>query len=220
MKIETLSDSIYAQLRSDVVSGACLPGAPLRIEDLRERYGASSSPLREAMFRLSAEGFLVLSSQRGFRAAPVSREELADLTCRRTDLEVQAIRLSIDRLDEEWEGELVKRHHRFSLISRRLQAGDEGLGDEWEARHRELHLCLISGCGSPWLLRFCESLYDHFDRYRRLAHLPHQDLVSDDEDAMVVAALRRDADEAARILNDHISRTSAAIRRLLFEVSV
>ena len=92
MGIETLSNSIYAQLRSDVVSGVCLPGAPLRIEDLRERYGASSSPLREAMFRLAAEGFLVLSSQRGFRTAEVSREELADLTDRRRDLEVRALR--------------------------------------------------------------------------------------------------------------------------------
>lgn len=220
MRNETLSNSIYAQLRSDVVSGVCLPGAPLRIEDLRERYGVSSSPLREAMFRLAAEGFLVLSSQRGFRTAEVSREELADLTDRRRDLEVRALQLSIQRLDEERESELVKRHHRFSLASRKLQAGNSRLGEEWEAHHRSLHLCLISCCASPWLLRFCESLYDHFDRYRQLANLPHQDLVSDDEDAMVAAAIRRNADEAVRILNDHVSRTSTAIRRLLFETSV
>jgi GntR family transcriptional regulator, carbon starvation induced regulator len=217
MKSETLSDAVYAQMRGDLLSGVCAPGAPLRIEDLRERYGASSSPLREAMFRLAAEGFVVLSSQRGFRAAPVSDEELRDLTERRTDLEVQALRLSINRADDEWESELVKRHHRFALTSRRFQQGDESFGEKWEVHHRSLHLCLISGCASPWLLRFCESLYDHFDRYRRLANLPHQDLVTDDEDTMVDAAIRRDGGEAVRILKNHINRTSTAIRRVLFE---
>jgi len=216
MRRETLAETIYERMRGDLLTGVFVPGGPLRLEDVRQRYDVSTSPVREAMFRLLAEGFLLLSSQRGFRVAPLSRDDLLDLTARRTEIEARALALSVVNGDEEWESEVVKRHHRFGLISKQVQTGKAALGTEWEERHRALHLSLIEACGSPWLQRFCAGLYDHFDRYRRLARLQLPQLVTDDEDAIVAATLRRDGPTAVEILVTHVERTSLAIGEALF----
>jgi DNA-binding GntR family transcriptional regulator len=221
MRHETLAQSIYDQMRADLLTGVLAAGAALRVEDMKQRYGASTSPLREAMFRLTAEGFLLLSNQRGFRAAPLSKADLVDLTARRLEIEINALVLSIGSGSEEWESEVVKRHHHFGLISRQVESGAKKLGAEWEQRHRALHISLIEGCGSAWLLRFCFSLYDHFDRYRRAAELKPSQLVplTQDEDALVAAALKRDRQGAVTILTGHIARTRDAIETKLFQQS-
>jgi DNA-binding GntR family transcriptional regulator len=222
MRHETLAQSIYDQMRTDLLTGVFPPGSALRVEDMKQRYGASTSPLREAMFRLTAEGFLLLSNQRGFRAAPLSKEDLVDLSARRLETETNALVLSIQGGSEEWESEVVKRHYHFGLISRQVESGAKKLGEDWEQRHRALHISLIEGCGSSWLLRFCFSLYDHFDRYRRAAQLGPSQLVplTRDEDALVAAALRRDQQGAVTILTEHIARTRDAIEDKLFKENV
>ncbi len=45
---------------------------------LRERYGAGASPLREALNRLSAEGFVMQQDQRGFVVADIDEADLAE----------------------------------------------------------------------------------------------------------------------------------------------
>jgi GntR family transcriptional regulator, carbon starvation induced regulator len=216
MRAATLTETIYERMRGDLLTGVFVPGTPLRLEDVRQRYDVSTSPLREAMFRLEAEGFLLLSSQRGFRVAPLSRDDLLDLTERRIEIETRALGLSIAKGDEEWESEVVKRQYRFGLITKQVQTGKKNFGTEWEERHRALHLALIEACGSPRLQRFCMSLYDHFDRYRRLARLRPKQLLTKDEDAIVASALQRNEAKAVEILIMHIQRTSDDVCQALF----
>jgi GntR family carbon starvation induced transcriptional regulator len=82
MRHETLAENVYEQMRADLLTGVLEPGTALRVEDMKQRYGASTSPLREAMFRLASEGFLLLSSQRGFRAGALTEGDLLDLAAR------------------------------------------------------------------------------------------------------------------------------------------
>jgi GntR family carbon starvation induced transcriptional regulator len=218
MRHETLAQSVYEQMRADLLTGAIEPGMPLRVEGMKQRYGASTSPLREAMFRLASEGFLLLSSQRGFRAGVLTKADLLDLAARRSEIETSALAISIEKGNEEWESEVVKRHHYFGLISRQVESGTKKMGTDWEQRHRALHLSLVEGCGSPWLLRFCFNVYDHFDRYRRVAKLERIQLasLSQEEDALVAAALKRDKAGATDILSAHIARTREMIQGKLF----
>ena len=55
------------------------------------------SPPLEALSRLAAEGFVLAESQRGFRVAPVSRDDLFDLAERRIELETNVLARSIER---------------------------------------------------------------------------------------------------------------------------
>ena len=52
----TLAQSIAHQLRDDVLNGRYPPGERLRLEDLKNNFGVSWSPVREAVTRLVSEG--------------------------------------------------------------------------------------------------------------------------------------------------------------------
>jgi len=51
----TLAEQVYRSLRRDLISGDIEPGQSLRLEFLKQRYGISFSPIREALNRLQSE---------------------------------------------------------------------------------------------------------------------------------------------------------------------
>jgi DNA-binding GntR family transcriptional regulator len=65
-----LVDQAFQRLRRDVLTGTFAANAKLKVEELQEAYGFSSSPLREALSRLSQEGLVRADERRGFRVAP------------------------------------------------------------------------------------------------------------------------------------------------------
>ena len=74
----TLGEAAYQRLRADIVAGSLEAGKPLRLEALRQRYGLSFSPLREALMRLQSERLVLSTALRGFSVAPLSRDEIKD----------------------------------------------------------------------------------------------------------------------------------------------
>src|SRR5690606_5355848 len=74
------TETAYRLLRRDILAARLMPGAPLKVNALRNAYGVGWTPLREALSRLEAERLVTAISNRGFAVAPVSRDELQDLT--------------------------------------------------------------------------------------------------------------------------------------------
>src|SRR5947207_1979051 len=75
----TRATKLYRSLKLDIIQGALAPREQLRIAMLRKRYDAGASPLREALNRLSAEGFVVQNDQRGFAVEDIPQEDLSEL---------------------------------------------------------------------------------------------------------------------------------------------
>src|ERR1700732_630831 len=113
----TRTRAIYERLRRDIIQGTLLPGEKLRIEVLRTRYDVGGTPLREAMNRLSTEGLVTQSEQRGFRVTPVSADDLLELTRTRCLINEVALRESIARGGREWEESVLLAFHRSSRIA-------------------------------------------------------------------------------------------------------
>src|SRR6202790_460764 len=113
----TRTSAIYERLRRDIIRGTLLPGEKLRIEALRTRYNVGGTPLREAMNRLSTEGLVTQSEQRGFRVTPVSADDLLELTRTRCLINEVALRESIARGGREWEESVLLAFHRSSRIA-------------------------------------------------------------------------------------------------------
>lgn len=213
---KTLSQTAYELIRGDVISGALEPDSKLRIELLRDHYGVGASPLREALNRLAAEGFVIAIGQRGFRVAPMSSAELHDITRVRILLENEALRESIACGDDEWESRVVAAYHRLSKADTNQRAD---FGD-WEQRNHEFHEALVSGCSSNLLLRFRRSVYDQHKRYRSLAvHERSTDRKLSEEHAQIKdAALARDVDRACRATERHIRLTAEETDRIFTEM--
>jgi len=206
----TLTKSVYEQLRADILSGRMRPGEKIRAEALRKRFNTASSPVREALNRLLSEGFVALEEQKGFRVAPVSNEELKELVKTRCWIDGLAIRESIERFEVSWEENLVLALHRLSRAPRAQPGHLESA--EWETRHKVFHMALIAGCGSRWIERISEQLFDAAERYRLLAleHVLERNEL-DEHRALVDACISRDADRAVEILRHHYGQTFDAI---------
>src|ERR1700760_3310157 len=111
----TLGEAAYQQLRADIVAGTFKAGMPLGLEALRQRYGFSFSPLREALMRLQSERLVLSTALRGFSVAPLSREEMRDATETRILIECEALRRSMRDGNDDWEAGIVAAFHALSL---------------------------------------------------------------------------------------------------------
>lgn len=207
---QTFAQSIQDRLAQDILNGLQRPGVRLRLQTLCETYDVSMSPLREALAGLAGRGLVVQESQRGFRVAPVSVDDLRDVTETRIEIETLALRLSIAHGGDSWEAAILAAHHRLSRNPR----SDHKLIDEvWEDLHRTYHLSLIAACGLPRLLDFYNVLNDSFDRYRRLAVLTARQhpRMKPSEGAIVKAILARDTERAVKMLADHVRDSASQI---------
>jgi GntR family carbon starvation induced transcriptional regulator len=208
VQTRTLTGEVHRSIRSDILSGALPAGAKLGIEELTRRYNAGSSPVREALSRLIAEGLVTAEEQKGFRTATMSLKEFREITDLRSTLEGEALRQSIARGDDKWESEIIAAFYRLELADQRLKAGEAEATELWEKRNREFHDVLVAACDSQWLLRLRAVLQDHSARYRTrsLASLGSRD-VHAEHIQIRDAVLARDAATACKRIAEHFEKT-------------
>lgn len=210
----TRATNLYDQLRADLLAGELEPGAKLAIEALADHYATSATPLREALNRLVSDGLVERREQRGFIVAGISEQDLAEITKTRCWLEEIALRESIAAHSQSWEENLVLAHHRLARTPRSLSNDRFEDNPEWEPLHRAFHRALIDGCGSRWLLNFCDQLADQHHRYRRLS-APRAFAkrgVKSEHQQLMEAAVEGRADDAVALLRNHFERTARIIR--------
>jgi DNA-binding GntR family transcriptional regulator len=213
VKERASTEAVHARMRADVLAGAYAPGEKLKFADLCERYAASVAVVRESLTRLVEQGLAVSEPRIGFRVAPLSLEDLLDLTATRCDIEGLALRYAVERGDVEWESRLVAAHHVLERTPLLADDDPPRVSDEWEAAHAAFHAALIDGCGRQRLLCMTESLRDASELYRRWS----QPLAKDRDAAaehrgLLEAALARDADLAVARLREHFSRTAEILQ--------
>lgn len=214
---KTLADDVFLRIRDDIIKGALRPGEKLRPDRLSERYGIGLSPIREALSRLAADGLAAAQGQRGFFVASVSVSELADVAELRAHFSVMALERSVRCGDDAWEAGIVTAYYRLDKLVKQMKSRPAAYADEWERRNRTFHAALESACGSPWLLHFCQILYDQSERYRRhfVAYPKIEPRIDAEHRTIMEAALGRDAEAACRVLEQHIRRGAAAVRAIM-----
>ncbi len=203
---KTLTEETLLRLRRDIISGTFTPGQRVKSEDLKKRYGVGTSPIREALFQLVSDGLVRSDGQKGFRVAELTEAGLKDIVDWRARLECEALRRSIAAGDMEWEASAIAALHRLKATESRNDMDSREAADLWEEQHRAFHFALYSACGSPWLLRFCELLIQHGERYRRayIAYPTISRSITQEHAAILNAAIARDADRATTLLEKHI----------------
>src|ERR1700738_4834239 len=162
----TRTRAIYERIRREIIQGTLPPGEKLRIEVLRTRYNVGGTPVREAMNRVSTEGLVAQSEQRGFRVTPVSADDLLELTRTRCWINEVALRESIARGGRDWEEHVLLSLHRLSRIP--IVVDNSRMNPDWSELHRVFHAALLAGCGSRWVMDFNDLLFDCAERYRNL----------------------------------------------------
>lgn len=209
---QTLLDEVYVSLRAQILGARFEPGSKLGIAAFATQYGVSHTVVREALTRLAAQGLVLANPHRGFCVAPLSVDDLLDLTHARVLIETMALRESIADGDLAWETRVLATHHTLQGTADSTREGH--VGGEWAQAHQAFHNALLSGTRSRRLesiateLRDCSQLYQHWSV--ELAHDTDRDVAAEHRN-ITELTLNRDAEGATRALAEHIERTTATL---------
>jgi DNA-binding GntR family transcriptional regulator len=209
---KSLTSQAFERIRNDILLGTLRPNERLKIQALSERYEIGATAVREALSRLVTDGLVDSEDQKGFCVSPVSQDDLLDLTETRIAIEGMAVRKAIEHGDVEWEAQVLSSFHRLSRTPPPTTIANHAA---WALAHRQFHEALVAQCGSPWLLRLCDMLYDKSERYRNLAERStrpeERDTATEHRELMEAIALERDADKAVALLGAHFRVTTDVI---------
>lgn len=98
----TLAEQIYTILRGDILNQTIKCGEKLTLKALQKRFEISSTPIRDAMNRLSQEGLIDHVTNVGAKVVDLSVDDIREIydLCRILDVAAFKLALSSDSIDE------------------------------------------------------------------------------------------------------------------------
>jgi GntR family carbon starvation induced transcriptional regulator len=206
----THAEAAFGRLHADILNGALKPGDRMHIGRLQKAYQVGATPLREALSKLTSLDLVTAQGQRGFRVAPVSVENLIDVTRMRATLEIAALRLALAAGDRDWEAAIVAAEHRLRGCPK---LDGKRISEQWYVCNRAFHDALVAAAKSPQLMAFRSKIHDFSDRYQRLAGqsgFPGRDIDAEHA-AIMQRALKRDVEGIAVLIVEHFVTTAQHI---------
>ena len=94
------TETAYDFLRNSIMVGSYAAGDRIKEEWIAEQIGVSRTPIRQAMQKLAAQGFVVVSHHQGARVANWSSQDLSEITELRALLEGFGARLAATKISE------------------------------------------------------------------------------------------------------------------------
>ncbi|MFF9350181.1 GntR family transcriptional regulator [Streptomyces sp. NPDC014734] len=126
----TLRQQIADALRDEVLAGRLQPGREFTVKQIAEQYGVSATPVREALFDLSAQGLLESDQHRGFRVREFTVADYRSMVQARTLVIDGVIRSAVPGpgipvgRSATYENSLVSVRRRAQEAARAAQGGD------------------------------------------------------------------------------------------------
>jgi DNA-binding GntR family transcriptional regulator len=200
----TTSRALADWLRDQIYAGALAPGQRLRQAELAKRFGVSTTPVREALSALQAEGLIVGDPHRGavvFRPDPRDAQESLEI---RQVLETFALERAVPNMDS---GVLANLQ---TLIDQMHEARGY---EEWSALNEAFHAALYAPSERPRLLDLVASLRRASSYYIHLAvadQLPN-DAADAEHQAILDACVKRDVVAATWALRVHLQSTARVV---------
>jgi DNA-binding GntR family transcriptional regulator len=171
MAITTRTDYAYQKLKDLISEGAYPPGNVLTEQTLARELGVSRTPIREAIRRLEADGWVSTIPGRGALVRSLSVQDVEEIFVVREELEALALRLAISNIPsselEAMEGEMVS-------MSAELKLDESQAREDLISEVEMFHAVLSRYCGNRLLARQLRSLSElvHRLRVRSLAARP------------------------------------------------
>ena len=190
---QSLTHRVCEALRKAIISGEFEPGQRLVERTLCDLTGVSRTAIREALRTLEAEGLVVNIPNHGPTVVTISRDQAEQIYTVRLVLEVKAVELFLQRMQEE---DLAALEQALSGMEKAYAAGDILRVNELK---REFYDILISRCGNQIIEQMLRQLF------AKMAILRHMTMAQTNRtfDAIseiraIYEALESRSEEAAR----------------------
>jgi DNA-binding GntR family transcriptional regulator len=146
LRHRTLAVEVTDHLREMILTGELLSGTRTTQDELARMLGVSTMPVREALLRLAAEGFVDAEPNRSFSIAPTTREDVKDIYWMHAGLAGELTRRACERADDALLG-VLREHAR-----RCRELAESGDAARLEQANWGFHRAINLAASAPKLL--------------------------------------------------------------------
>ena len=196
-----LSDRLREQIEERIATGKLVPGQHLDETELAREFGASRTPIREALIQLASNGLVQIRPRRGAIVSTITPQEMVEMFEVMAELEAMCARLAARRMSAAEHAQLLEAHQACSSA---YEARDP---DEYYYRNEVFHQTIFAGSHNHFLAEQAGTLSRRLRPYRRL-QLRVRDRMKNsfaEHDAVVKAIIEGDSQKAGDLLRGHVA---------------
>lgn len=160
---KSLEEQVYLSLEEAIIAGEYKRGDALTEMSLCKKMGVSRTPVRSALHRLSEEGLIEITPNRGAVVLGVSDDDLVDTYKIRMRLEGLVSAMATERMTDEEKKEL---EDTLELSEFYLQKNDV---DKLKELDTAFHRIIYKASGNRMLCKILSELHRNIRSYRKLA---------------------------------------------------
>jgi DNA-binding GntR family transcriptional regulator len=196
----TLSNQIRTILADDITAGRIRPGTEIDEQELARRFGASRTPVREALRDLAASGLVIIEPRKGARVVEMTMETIGELFEVMAEVEAICVRLATYRMSAH-ERALLSQHHADALPM--VRAGDV---DGYDRVNLAFHAAIYDATHNSQLREHAAALRSRLSPFRRAQFRGARRLsASYTEHSQILKSIfLGDGDAAAKLMRAHM----------------
>ncbi|MGY2048364.1 GntR family transcriptional regulator [Methylobacterium sp. JK268] len=208
-----LSDQIRNALTDEIASGALAAGVALDEQDLADRFGASRTPVREALRQLASSGLVEVRPRRGVVVTRMTPERIMEMFETSAEVEALCVRLATYRITPLELSALMDLHDQSEAPA---AAQDH---DAYDALNRAFHEALYRATHNGFMAEQALAIRGRLSAFRR-TQLRHGSRIhrSRAEHGEILRAIAEgDGEAAARRMRAHMLNAASALGRYVAE---
>ena len=197
-----INERVYFLLKKSIINGSYTPAIKLNIDTLREEFGVSYTPIKDALSRLAGEGLIEIRSRKGTFVRNISKKEVIEIIDTRLLIEPSVVQILATQITDKQLKILEDDHDKKMSLT---VTKNMDLTDYIENDFR-FHLDLISFMKNDTLFQFYKRLNDHMQivRYRFSQETEHMAWVLKDHRDIITALKKRKPIDAAEAMKSHL----------------
>jgi DNA-binding GntR family transcriptional regulator len=203
-------EAVYQAFRERILDGSYSPGYRLVIDQLAREFGVSALPVREAIRRLEAEGYVVYQAGSGARVAPADAHSFMEGMTVLAILEAYATAAAATSLDAEDLARLRELNEEMRECMDTLDAL------RFSSLNRDFHALIVARCPVAYLMDMVNEATRRLDGIRRtvFTHIPVRARESIEEHASLIALIEDGApfEQVEALARVHRMKTVDAFR--------
>ncbi|MDD3368197.1 MAG: GntR family transcriptional regulator [Lachnospiraceae bacterium] len=204
MSKSNLKDKAYSFIKEKIVNCEYMPNQFLIESDIMEMVGASRTPIREALNKLEQEGLVKILPKRGVIVSDITMASVNEIFEVRLLIEPYMIRTYGENIpsriiQEQLDIAVNSGHHIYSA---------QGYTDD-----NALHELFINASGNEYMINMMKQIYTQNHRLRIISGMKRESRAQETKDEhqkILGALLKKDYDEAAKCMYEHLSNAKFA----------
>jgi len=210
--LKGLRAHVREALRRAIIQGELPSGSVLNERQMAEQLGVSTTPLKEALRQLEAEGLVVIEPRRGIRVT-FDAAQAEEMALARAALESMIARMAAARIDDAGIARLS------AIVGQMTEATAANATDDLISLNEVFHDAIheISRCSYLHRLLVGQRIYVHTARRFILSDPAERVRALHEHRTIFEALARRDVHAAERTMRDHVVRSAQQHVKAAFE---